>query len=199
MEAIAAKKAPGLAADCEIAARIKEGDRQALIQFVDRHIVRLHNYLLHRLGQGHNETIDKVVESTFKEALRRIEPYARGEATTPMELWLIGLAEKYLAKSRPASSTGGAKTTTAVSETPEEGNRRSPLPEQAGMSDLERLRSAMSAIPNRSRAVLTLSVFEQMTAGDIAQTLGVSPTSAMKRLREALKQLSRVLEQQEKQ
>jgi DNA-directed RNA polymerase specialized sigma24 family protein len=171
----AARKDPGLASDCELAARIREGDRKALRRLVERHTGRLHSYLLHRLGEGSDDQIDRVVAVTFSDALRRLTPYAKGTATTPMNLWLIRLAERNLARTRNASSP-------------------KPLNPQ---SDLTRLRAAMSALPNRHKFVLSLAVFEQMPPSDIAAVLGTTPSGAMRRLRTALKRVGQVLAKQE--
>src|SRR4029453_8051339 len=94
----AARRDPGLANDCDLAAHIKDGDRDALRRLVERHIGRLHSYLLRRLGEGQDDLINKVVAVTFSDALRRLGPYARGTASTPMHLWLIRLAERNLAR-----------------------------------------------------------------------------------------------------
>ncbi len=186
-----ARRDPGLEYDCEIAARIKEGDRKALRQFVERHIGRVHTYLLHRLGEGEGNDvlIDKVVAATFNQALRRIGPYASSAATTPMDLWLIRIAEKNLSKQQRNPPSPVA----AKSDNSEPRTQNPELP----TSDLTRFREALSALPNRNRAVLALAIFEQMPAGEIAQGLGVSPTRAMRRLRDALKRLSKVLAEQE--
>jgi DNA-directed RNA polymerase specialized sigma24 family protein len=172
----AGRKAPGLASDCDLAAHIREGDRDALSRLVDRHSGRLHTYLLHRLGEGSDELIERVVAATFSDALRRLGPYAKGTASIPMDLWLIRLAERNLPRTRPA-----------------------PLPSTAHspQSDLTRLRDAMSSLPNRHKFVLSLAVFEQMPASDIGFALGVTPAGAMRRLRGALKRVGRVLEKQE--
>jgi DNA-directed RNA polymerase specialized sigma24 family protein len=176
-----ARKSPGLAYDCELAARLKDGDRNALRQLVERHVGRVRTYLLHRLGEGNDQSADRVLAATFNDALRHINPYANGSATTPMEFWLISLAEKNLKRlgSDPKSASPPAST-----KVPPD-------------SDLARFRAALTAIPDRFRAVLVLAVIEQMPASEIAQCLGVSPASAMRRLREALKQLGAALEKQE--
>jgi RNA polymerase sigma factor (sigma-70 family) len=181
----AARKDPGLDYDCELAARMREGDRKALRQFVERHIGRVHTYLVHRLGsnEGNSGIMDKVVAATFHDALRRIGPYASGAATTPMDLWLIRLAERNLSKQqRNPPATVASKSDNS----------------ELQPSDLARFRDALSSIPNRNRAVLALAIFEQMPAGEIAQSLGVSPVGAMRRLRDALKRLNKALEEQEK-
>jgi DNA-directed RNA polymerase specialized sigma24 family protein len=174
-----ATREPGLAYDCELAALIKQGDRNALRQLVERHIGRTYTYVIHRLGEGHDDTIQKVIAATFAEALRRLGPYCNGTASTPLDLWLIRLAERNLARMRPPSAN-----------TP----HPSPLTSQ---SDLDRVRAVMASLPNRHNFVLSLALFEQMPAGDIAYVLGVTPSGAMRRLRAALKRVGRTLEQQE--
>ena len=173
-------KEPGLAFDCELAGRVTEGDPGALRRLVDRHAGRVANYLLHRLGEGHDDLIDNVLSATFAEAIRRIGPYARGTATTPMDLWLVRLADKNLAKHRPVPIPVQART-----------------PREDTPSDLARLRLAMTAIPERQRFVLALAIFEQMSAHEIAQTLSATPAGAMRRLRTALKSVGKALEAQE--
>jgi DNA-directed RNA polymerase specialized sigma24 family protein len=175
-----ARKPPGLAYDCELAARVRDGDRDALKLLVDRHMGRVQTYLLHRLGTGHDAMIEKVVAATFTDAMRRLRPYARGTASTPMEMWLIRLAERRLVQARPAAPP------------PVKVDKATDPP-----SDLTRLRSAISSLRPRHGFVLALAVYEQMPPADIAATLGVTPTAAMRRLRAALMRVARVLQQQE--
>jgi DNA-directed RNA polymerase specialized sigma24 family protein len=177
-----AARPPGLVYDCDLASRIKRGDREAQKQLVERHIGRTHTYLLHHLGEGQEDTIQKVVAATFSEALRSLGPYSDGTASTHMDLWLIRVAERNLARMHMAPS-------------------KEPLTPQSSVldpqSDLSRLRAAMSSLPNRHKFVLSLSLFEQMPAGDMAYTLGVTPAGAMRRLRAALKRVGKALEKQE--
>jgi RNA polymerase sigma-70 factor (ECF subfamily) len=176
----AARKPPGLAYDCELAARVRDGDRDALKLLVDRHMGRVQTYLLHRLGSGHDDTIEKVVAATFADAMRRLGPYARGTASTPMEMWLIRLAERRLAQARPTPPP------------PVKIDKSADPP-----SDLTRLRAAMTALPPRHRFVLALAIYEQMPPADIASTLGVTPSAAMRRLRSALMRVAKALHRQE--
>jgi DNA-directed RNA polymerase specialized sigma24 family protein len=176
-----ASKSPGLVYDCELAAQIKEGDRKALRHLVERHLGRARNYLLHRLGEGHEQFIDRVLAATLNEALRHIGPYSAGSASTPIELWLIRLVEKNLVR---MGRELRIETRASSSQAPND-------------SDLAQFRGALSRIPERYRAVLILAVVEQMPAADIAAALGVSPAAGMRRLRAALKHLGSALESQE--
>jgi DNA-directed RNA polymerase specialized sigma24 family protein len=132
--------------------------------------------------EGNDEIIDAIVKATFSEALRLISPYASGSATTPMEFWLIRLAEKNL-KRRGAAPLGSGQAIDADAA--------------QDRSDLARFRAALADVPERFRSVLVLAVVEQMPAADIAHCTGLSPAGAMRRLRAALKSAGAALEKQE--
>ncbi len=168
----------GLAFDCELAARIRDGDRTAFDRLVERHLPRVNRYLQHRLGLGHDELALSVASSTFEEALHKLGPYARKTATTPMEFWLLRLAERNLARQHHPPK---AKASEPPTTTPTEGD------------DLPTVRTAMQTLPRRYSSVLTLALFEGMTAESIAFALGMSQARAMRRLRAALRQIGKRL------
>src|SRR5215212_7344759 len=82
--------------DRELARRIVEGDKDALARWLDRHLGAVYGYLMRRLGHGYEEVAADVTRATFSAAMRRLRPYARGMASTPMRLWLIKLAGERL-------------------------------------------------------------------------------------------------------
>ena len=92
---------PGLAYDRELAARIYAGDRAALERFVDRHAGTVYRYLAHRLGEEQDDLAHRLTAETLADALGKLGGYARGTADTPMELWLLRVADRRLAKSKP--------------------------------------------------------------------------------------------------
>jgi DNA-directed RNA polymerase specialized sigma24 family protein len=175
-----ASRSPGLEVDCDLARRIREGDRAALARLLDRHTGRMQSYLHRRLGPGpdRDALVENVLKATFTEALRKMAPYARGSASVPMEMWLLRLAERNLAR---------------VHKKPKGKTHR---PSESA-TDLERLRAVMEVLPGKHNSVLALALFEQMPAQEMAQALGTSPTGAMSRLRSALKRTARELTAQE--
>lgn len=160
-------RSPERELDRQLAAGIAEGDREALSRLLTRHLQPLYTYLERRLGPKHDDLISQLVMSTFEEALSKLQPYARGTASLPMRLWLIKLANRHLSRSKreikPAADD--AKENREVAE----------------------LRRAILAIPARQQDALSLALFEEMPAREIAQALGVRPGRAMHLLRDGLK------------
>lgn len=171
--------AEGLAFDCELAWRIREGDRTALSTLVERHLPRVNRYVLHRLGPGHSDLAESVVRATFEQALKKLGPYARKATATPMEFWLIRLAELRLSKQyRPPKQKDVEKIR--------------PITVKEG-EELAIVRNAMSTLPRRYSWVLSLAVLEGMSAEGIAYTLGMGQARAMRRLRAALARIGKRL------
>jgi DNA-directed RNA polymerase specialized sigma24 family protein len=171
--------AEGLALDCDLAAKIREGDKGALQRLVERHIPRVNRYVHHRLGPGHGHLAPDIVSDTFVEAMSRLGPYARSTTSTPMEFWLLRLAERNLGKRRlPAKGSDQDKATPTTSKEGEE---------------LALVRSAMTTLHRRHAYPLALALFEGMSAEEIAYTLGVGQARAMRRLRAALRQMGKRL------
>ena len=163
---------PSYEQDRELAMRVMDGDKEALVRLVDRHIGPVYKYLSRRLGPGNEDLVSEVVEATFEEAFRRIAPYARGQASLPMRLKLIRLANKQLTKRRRRVAThrpGG------VGESEE----------------LATLRREMAKLPMRHQAVLSLALFEEMPPDEMAGVLRTTTAGAMHQLRSALKRIGK--------
>ncbi|MEP6776239.1 MAG: sigma factor-like helix-turn-helix DNA-binding protein [Chloroflexota bacterium] len=163
----------GLGDDCALAAKVIEGDTAALARLLERHQARVNRYLQHRLGAGHEPFIQDVIKATFSDALLHIRPYARGTASTPMEYWLIRLAEHNLAKLQGIAGKAQVGSALAKEEVQDDG-------------DLPIVRRALAVLPAQDSFVLALALFEGMSAPEIAATLGVGQVRALKRLRAAL-------------
>ena len=145
-QAIARNKAlnasEGLAYDCTLAARILEGNMGALDRLLERHLARINRFLQHRLGTGHARLVRDVTTATFDDALRHLKPYAQRTATTPMEYWLIGLAERNLGKIQQAKGKARPTATappTTVRSTPKREH-------DTAESDLAIVRRAMAGL-----------------------------------------------------
>jgi DNA-directed RNA polymerase specialized sigma24 family protein len=163
----------GLAYDCALAEKILEGDTTALARLLERHQARVSRYLQHRLGAGHEPFIQDVLKATFDDVLHHIRPYAKGSASTPMEYWLIRLAEHNMIKLQGVAVKAQVGRGPGKAETEDDG-------------DLPIVRRALAALPSQDSFVLALALFEGMSAPEIAATLGVSQARAMKKLRGAL-------------
>ena len=169
--------APGDDLDRELARRIAAGHREALEQFVDRHLGYLYQHLQRRLGPGHETLVEDITRATFNVAFRRMRPYARGTARTPMRLWLIRLAGRELAHRRrsirPHAAAVGSDT--------------------AGSGELAELRVAVASLPSRQSAAVAMALFGRMPAEEMAGALGVRQARAMRLLRSGLRRIGRQL------
>lgn len=165
-------RTPAYEQDRELAARVAEGDIDALVRLVDRHIGPVYKYLSRRLGPGNEALAGEVVEATFEELFRRIDPYARGNASLPMRLKLIRLANKHLAKRRRRVV-------------------RDHVTGEEASESLTALRYEMSKLPMRHQAALALALFEEMPPEEMAGALRTTPAGAMRLLRSALKRVGK--------
>ncbi len=165
-------RSPERELDRELAVGIAEGDREALSRLLTRHLQPLYAYLERRLGPGHDELISQLVMSTFEEAFRKLQPYARGTASLPMRLWLIKLANRQLSRRK--------------------GQIKPVVGDRTENSEIAELRRAMLAMPARQQTALSLALFEEMPAREIAWVLGVRPGRAMRLLRNGLKRAAEI-------
>lgn len=162
----------GTALDYELARRISEGDREALSRLLDRHLGTVYAYVARRIGPEYEDLAADVTRATFEQALRRLKPYARGTASTPMRLWLLRLASEQLAD----------ETITTT--------------DKAG-SEFAALHSALGKLPSRQQTVFSLALFEGLAPEEIAAASGLSLARAMRLLRSSLKRAAEALDEQE--
>jgi DNA-directed RNA polymerase specialized sigma24 family protein len=165
-------RTPSYEQDRELAERITDGDKEALVSLIDRHIGPVYKYLSRRLGPGNESLIAEVVEAAFEEEFRRIHPYARGKASLPLRFKLIRLANKHLAKRRRR----------IVNDRP---------PDEREGEELWSLRQEMAKLPMRHQEALSLALFEEIPPEEMAWALRTTRAGAMRRLRGALKRVGK--------
>jgi DNA-directed RNA polymerase specialized sigma24 family protein len=166
-----------------------DGSRESLSYFVDRHLGPLSHYLERRLGRYADEgrevansvaevsseagdIVQQIVQATFRDAFHHLRPYAIGIARTPMRMWLIRRAERYVRK------LGRSQATDAAHHPAERGS-------------LEWLRQALHDMPRRQEMALSLALFEKLTPAEIGHAMGVRPARAMRFLRGALLRINK--------
>lgn len=162
----------GTALDYELARRISEGDREALSRLLDRHLGTVYAYVARRLGPEHEDLVADVTRATFQQALRRLKPYARGTASTPMRLWLLRLA-------------GGQLADETITTNDKAGGESSAL------------HPALDRLPSRQQTVFSLALFEGLAPEEIAAASGLGLSRAMRLLRSSLKRAAEVLDERE--
>jgi DNA-directed RNA polymerase specialized sigma24 family protein len=163
---------PSLELDISLATEINEGSRNALERVVSRHLAPVHRYVLLRLGPGKEELAERITSDAFDDAMRGMRRYPRAEKTLPMRYWLLRLANRKIAR--------------ATSKKP----KHSDEIDVTG-DDLWELEEAVAELKGRQGAIVALALFDEMPPGEIASALGVSRRTAMRCLRQALRQIGK--------
>jgi RNA polymerase sigma factor (sigma-70 family) len=130
---------------------------------------------------------EDVVAETFAVAWRRLDELPVGDQT---RLWLFGTARlvwRNLERTRSRQRRLAERLQ----------RLRSPLalqrgPDRDGTAD-DQLQRAIAALSETDREVLQLHAWEELTADEIAATLGISTSAAWKRLQRARDRLSGAL------
>jgi RNA polymerase sigma-70 factor (ECF subfamily) len=178
----------------DLAARIREGDREAFRTFFDRHHGRLLGYLRSR-GLSQSEAED-VVQNAFLyiwEHRREIDP----DKSLRAYLFRIGYT-RGLNRLRDASKFD---PDAEVAEQSDRGDRSSrPETPEADVLTAElraQIDDAIAALPEKRRAVFELCFLRDYTYREAAQALDISPKTVETHIRLALRDLRETLAEHE--
>src|SRR5919204_6528319 len=189
--------------------RTRSGDREALGALLARHRDRLHRMVETRLDprlQGRLDASD-VVQDAFVEIVERIEEYLR-DPKLPLFLWLRLVVGERLMKlhrhhlgtqmrdaGREVSLYQGALPAASSAALAAQllGKHTSPTQAAVRAERLLRLQEALNALDPLDREILSLRHFEELTAAESAQVLGIEESAAAKRYFRALKRLKEIL------
>jgi RNA polymerase sigma-70 factor (ECF subfamily) len=195
--------------DAELLRRLQEGDREALAVLFARYRGRLKRMVRLRLDrrlQGRLDPSD-VLQEAYLDAARRADEYAADPAL-PFFLWLrlltgqrlLALHRRHLgARMRDAgqevSLYRGALPQASSAALAAQLLGKLTTPSQAAMkAELKlRVQHALNSMDALDREVLTLRHFEQLTNGETARELGLSPAAACNRYVRALERLRGIL------
>jgi RNA polymerase sigma-70 factor (ECF subfamily) len=178
--------------DQELVARVRDGDRNAFRELVDRYSRSVFRLAYRMIGTEHDA--EDVVQETFLRAYRQLPRY---EARSSFGTWIYRIAANYsldLLRSRerrqelalsPANGDG-------VYETP----ASTPAPDQLAFAGQLRrgFERAMKELSAQERTSFALRHFEGCSIGQIAETLEISETAAKNSVFRAVQKLRRSLE-----
>lgn len=177
--------------DRQLMSRLAAGDREALAPLVERHHRRLYRIALAYLRRP--EEAQDVVQEAFVRVCCAAGRWNAARAPAP---WLSRIAVN-LAIDRWRRNRRRADTFSPLAEHDHEAmladtgtppDRRVESRETA-----ELLRSALAALPERQRAVVTLRHYQELSLEEIAETLGISLGTVKSSLHRALAQMRRGL------
>lgn len=133
---------------------------------------------------GDRTLAQDAVQETFLKAWRGLGRF-RGERADSEKAWLYRIAINQCRSMRRSRWLRHVPLEEAAS-------LAAPAPEEKG------LLSSLKSLRPRSREVLLLRYLEEMSVSDMAEALGITPSSVYRRLEAARAELEETLERQEK-
>lgn len=173
-------------AECEIVARIADGERQALDTLYQRYAQPLFGYLLTLTAD--RGLAEEILQDTFVAAWRAA---ARFEGRSSVKTWLFGIARRQAHNSlrrRNLALTDDTTLEQAPSDEPE--------PEQAALRNADRqaLSEAIMRLRPVHREVLLLAFVHELSYAEMANLLDVPLGTIRSRLSNARRLLRDILE-----
>jgi RNA polymerase sigma-70 factor (ECF subfamily) len=189
--------------------RARAGDHEALNALFARHHDRLRRMVEMRLDTRLQARLDAsdVVQEAYVEVAERLEEYLR-DPKLPLFLWLrlvvgerlIRLHRHHLGAQmrdagREVALYRGALPAASSAALAAQLLGRYTSPTQAAVraERILRVQEALNALEPVDREVLSLRHFEELTAAETAQVLGIEESAAAKRYFRALKRLKEAL------
>src|SRR5262245_53016389 len=189
--------------------RARAGDREALSALFARHRDRLRRMVEMRLDTRIQARIDAsdVVQDAYVEIVERLEEYLR-DPKLPLFLWLrlvvgerlMKLHRRHLGSQmrdarREVSLYRGALPAASSAALAAQLLGRHTSPTQAAIraERILRVQDALNALDPVDREILSLRHFEELTAAEAAQVIGIEESAAAKRYFRALKRLKDLL------
>lgn len=182
--------------DEQLLARLHAGDREAFAPLVRRYERELYGYLRRYLGD--DDLADDVFQTTFLAVFRKIRQYEPGRPAKP---WLYAIATNQAIDALRKRNRQADRRADALTGTDEEGEPR-PLfellpslsagpPDRAELTeDRERVREAVTRLPDLLREVILLAYFQGLKYRDIADALEIPLGTVKSRLHAALTKLA---------
>jgi RNA polymerase sigma-70 factor (ECF subfamily) len=197
-------------ADCQdLIERARAGDRKARGALFDRHRDRLRRMVAMRLDARLQARLDAsdVIQDALVDVIERLDDYLR-DPKLPLFLWLRLVVGERLLKlhryhlgtqmrdaAREVSLYHGALPAASSAALAAQLLGRYTSPTQAAVRAERALRmqEALNSLDPVDREILSLRHFEELTAAEAAQVLGIEESAAVKRDFRALKRLKQVL------
>jgi RNA polymerase sigma-70 factor (ECF subfamily) len=197
------------AESADLIERAQLGDREALNALLVRHRDRLCRMVEMRLDTRLQARLDAsdVVQEAYVDVTARLEEYLR-DPKLPLFLWLRLVVGERLVRlhrhhlgaqmrdaGREVSLYRGALPAASSAALAAQllGRHTSPTQAVVRAERILRLQEALNTLDPVDREVLSLRHFEELTAAEAAQVLGIEESAAAKRYFRALKRLKEIL------
>ncbi len=197
------------AAAKDLIERARAGDQEARSALFARHRERLRRMVEMRLDARLQARLDAsdVVQDAYVEVVERLDAYLR-DPKLPLFLWLRLVVGERLQKlhrhhlgtqmrdaGREVSLYRGALPAASSAALAAQllGKYTSPTQAAVRAERILRMQEALNNLDPVDREILSLRHFEELTAVEVAQVLGITESAAVKRDFRALKRLKQVL------
>lgn len=177
--------------DESLALAIQQGDKNALIELVNRHHSRLIGYL-YRICDGDRGLAEDMTQETFLRTIRSIQQY---EYPRRFKTWLYTIATNIM---RDHYKRAEMRYTILSIDRSESINSHSELtPEDTFLGDVEisHVIKALQQLSKLHQSVILLRYYEELPLKDIADILDIPVGTVKSRLSLGLKHLKKHLEQ----
>jgi RNA polymerase sigma-70 factor (ECF subfamily) len=189
--------------------RARRGEHDALNALFARHRDRLRRMVDIRLDPRLQARLDAsdVVQDAYVKVTERLDEYFR-QPKVPFFLWLrlvvgeqltwlhrhhLGTGMRAAGRERSLSPASVPEASSAALAAQLVGRHTSPTQQLARAERVRRVREALNALDPVDREVLSLRHFEELTAAETAQVLGIEEAAAAKRFFRATKRLKAIL------
>jgi RNA polymerase sigma factor (sigma-70 family) len=173
--------------DRDLLVRLGRGDREALAPLMERHHQRIYRIALAYLRNA-DDALD-VVQETFVRAFRNASRWDPASEVVP---WLVRIAVNH---SIDRYRRGRRRLASEEPLVPGDHDARvtagDPSPERKvfGREVSEQVAAALRRLPERQRQVFVLRHYDEMSLGEIAQSLGMSLGTVKSSLHRAVHRL----------
>jgi RNA polymerase sigma-70 factor (ECF subfamily) len=195
--------------DADLIERARAGDRESRGALFDEHRERLRRMVEMRLDARLQARLDAsdVIQDAFVDVVERLDDYLR-DPKLPLFLWLRLVVGDRLMKlhryhlgtqmrdaAREVSLYHGALPAASSAALAAQllGKYTSPTQAAFRAERILRMQEALNSLDPLDREILALRHFEELTAAEAAQVLGIEESAAIKRDFRALKRLKQVL------
>ncbi|HEV3117621.1 MAG TPA: sigma-70 family RNA polymerase sigma factor [Gemmataceae bacterium] len=184
--------------------QVRDGDRAAVEELFQRHRSYLRLFIELRLDPRLRQRVDPsdVVQEAQLEAVRRLAAYLEQPAM-PFRLWLRQIAHDHVLKVRRFHRGTARRSLDREVPLPERSSlllvrhllAAGSTPSQKCMREelLDRLRQAMTQLPEADREIVLLRTVEGLSYQEIGYLLGIEAAAARKRQGRALVRLHKIL------
>jgi len=165
-------------------------DEAAFTFLYERYFPKIYAYVFRRVGV--RDITEDIVSATFEKVFLHLEKFKPGGGGT-FQAWIYRIATNqvidHVRKEKRVIIT-------APEDFPEQTHPLSnDMEELIRKEDAITVKKAIEKLPTRYQEVITLKYFSELTNGEVAEILNISPNNAGVLLSRALKQLQKVLPQ----